>query len=99
MNNHYEIIKSIIPEIQAGFGVNELKKKVSLILLDAHSKLIGSEFDDVLSISIEAFCENCGCSDDLADLESILNELFDGGVILSETYDYIVKNTACGRWL
>lgn len=99
MNNHSGLIKLIIPEIQKGLNILTLKGEISAILKDAHSVLDTEKFNDLLVVAKEAFSENCGCADELQDLEVILDDLYDIEIIDKETYQNIIENTACNRWL
>ncbi|MCL1038245.1 hypothetical protein L2750_13940 [Shewanella submarina] len=99
MENHIELIKTIMPEITKGLNVLSLKKDVAAILKDAHSRLSTAQLNHVLIVAQEALSEHCGCADELEDLESILDDLHADGVIDSQIYQHIIENTACGRWL
>jgi hypothetical protein len=99
MENHKELIKAIIPEIAKGLNLIALKSDVAAILKDAHSTLSTEQFNGVMIVAQKAFSEHCGCSDELQDLESVLDGLCESGVINSEIYKHIIENTACNRWL
>ncbi len=99
MENHRELITAIIPEIAKGLNLLALKSEVAATLKDAHSTLSTEQFNGVLIVAQEAFSENCGCADELQDLESVLDGLHEAKVINSEIYKSIIDNTACNRWL
>ncbi len=99
MKNHSELIKAIIPEIEKGLNLLTLKGDVAAILKNAHSTLDTEKFNNVLVVAEDAFSEHCGCADELQDLELILDDLYDIEIINKETYQKIIENTACNRWL
>ncbi len=89
MENHSELIKAIIPDIEKGLNLLALRNDVATILKDAYSTLSAEKFSYALVVAKEALSENCGCADELQDLELVLDGLYDVGVIDKEIYTNI----------
>jgi len=99
MNSYMLKIQNLLTEMDGVSYLFPFKKKVAETLKVANSKLSPIEFSKVLAAAEPALSKDCGCHEDLEQLESILDDLSDSGIIENSTYKKIVENTACNRWL
>ena len=54
---------------------------------------------EILDEGLHILSANAGSHTDLDVLESVLDNLYDAGIIDSDKYELTVKKSACGRWL
>ena len=73
-------------------------KRVGVIIVGAHADKVAG-FDDLLRDALSVLSQNTGSHTDLDVLESILDQLYDLGIIDGDKYEQTVRNSACGRWL
>ena len=87
------------------YEINMLsKKKIEAFIFDIakvkyEDKISNEEYEHLLKNSLHILSSNTGCAEDLEILETILDPLFDKGIIDSERYKNLISSTACNRWL
>jgi len=99
MNSYILGIENIYTQMNGTEDLFSLKKQVAEKLKEAHATLSSQDFGEVLSVAEPALSKNCGCHEDLEQLESILDNLSESSIIEDSVYKRIVENTACNRWL
>lgn len=99
MNIYILNIENLLTKMDEVNDLFPFKQKVAEILKVANSELSPLEFSKVLAVAEPVLSKDCGCHEDLEQLELILDDLSRSGVIKNSTYKKIVECTACNRWL
>lgn len=98
MNQYRSLVSKLIKTIENTDALGELKQELIENFKAAKDILNPIDYDALKRITIRALVYECGSTEDLSELESLINDV-PTDVLSAEDFSQITELAACNRWM